>query len=123
MTSHSKGTIQGYNGIAINDNKHQIILQAQTWGSVGEQQTLKPAITQLQEQLKALDRYIADTQFRSRNPLFKISETYHTEKEKRRLKRSKGRPRLFTSKDFHYDKNTKSCRARQGMKCGVAAIS
>jgi len=28
-----------------------------------------------------LDAYIADTQFRSRNPLFKTSETYHTEKE------------------------------------------
>jgi transposase len=40
----SKGTIQGYNGIAINDDKHQIILQAQTWGLVGEQQTLQPAI-------------------------------------------------------------------------------
>ncbi|WP_052379854.1 MULTISPECIES: hypothetical protein [unclassified Pseudoalteromonas] len=26
----SKGTIQGYNGIAINDDKHQIIVQAQT---------------------------------------------------------------------------------------------
>ena len=26
----SKGTIQGYNGIVINDDKHQIILQAQT---------------------------------------------------------------------------------------------
>ncbi len=43
----SKGTIQGYNGIAINDDKHQVILQAQTWGSVGEQQTLAPAIKQL----------------------------------------------------------------------------
>jgi transposase len=141
----SKDTIQGYNGIAINDDKNQIILQAQTWGSVGEQQTLKPAIAQLEEQLKALgtpntlseakftadsgfhseenlkylattglDSYIADTQFRSRNPLFKVSETYHTEKEKRRLKRSKGRPRLFTSNDFHYDKNTKSCRCPAG---------
>jgi len=98
----------------------QIILQAQTWGSVGEQQTLKPAIEQLKKTLDelgtpgplhkakftadsgfhsevnleymattGLDTYIADTQFRSRNPLFKESETYHTEKEKRRLKRSK----------------------------------
>ena len=50
----SKGTIQGYNGIAINDDKHQIILQAQTWSSVGEQQTLKPAIEQLQVQLTKL---------------------------------------------------------------------
>lgn len=106
----SKGTIQGYNGIAINDDKHQIILQAQTWGSVGEQQTLKPAIEQLENQLNqlgtpdtinkakftadsgfhseanleymaatGLDAYIADNAFRSRNPLFKTSETYQTE--------------------------------------------
>ena len=136
----SKGTIQGYNGIAINDDKHQIILQAQTWGSVGEQQTLKPAIEQLNNQLAklgtpkafetakftadsgfhsevnleymattGLDSYMADTQFRSRNPLFKSSETYHTEQEKRRLKRSKGKPRLFTHEDFHFNGNAKTC--------------
>jgi transposase len=141
----SKGTIQGYNGIAINDDKHQIILQAQTWGSVGEQQTLKPALEQLEKQFIALgtadslkhgkftadsgfhsevnleymattglDSYIADTQFRSRNPLFKISETYHTEQEKRRLKRSKGKPRLFTSADFHFDKSKQQCRCPAG---------
>jgi hypothetical protein len=40
----SKGIIQSYNGITINDDKHQIIMQAQVWGSVGEQQTLAPAI-------------------------------------------------------------------------------
>ncbi|WP_395341252.1 transposase [Ningiella sp. W23] len=28
----SKGTIQGYNGVAISDDKHQIIMQAQAWG-------------------------------------------------------------------------------------------
>ena len=142
----SKGTIQGYNGIAINDDKHQIILQAQTWGSVGEQQTLQPAIEQLHQQLDKLkvvkkdntapqqpstrftadsgfhseanlaymvttgfDTYIAHTQFRSRNPLFKDSETYHTEKEKRRLKRQKGKPRLFTQDDFNFDSTRNSC--------------
>jgi len=136
----SKGTIQGYNGIAINDDKHQIILQAQTWGSVGEQQTLKPAIEQLNKQLKnlgtseslhkakftadsgfhsednlkylsttGLDSYVADTQFRSRNPLFQNSETYHTEQEKRRLKRSKGRARLFGREDFHFNHAKKTC--------------
>ena len=144
MTS-SKGTIQGYNGIAINDDKHQIILQAQTWGSVGEQQTLQPAIEQLNQQLDKLnaaknddksfgmttrftadrgfnsednlafmsssgfDTYIADTRFRSRNPLFKESETNHTEKEKRCLKIRKGKSRLFTSQNFHYDKHNQTC--------------
>jgi hypothetical protein len=60
------------------------------------------------------DTYIADTQFRSRNPLFKESETYHTEKEKRRLKRRNGKPRLFTSQDFHYDKDSQTCRCPAG---------
>ncbi|WP_285162991.1 transposase [Shewanella goraebulensis] len=143
----SKGTIQGYNGIAINDDKHQIILQAKAWGSVGEQQTLKPAVTQLKQQLDKLhvdkpsnehtikftadsgfnseanlafmaqsgfDVYIADNQFRKRNPLFKDSETYETEQEKRRFKRRQGKPRLFTSSDFHYDEITQTCRCPAG---------
>ena len=143
----SKGTIQGYNGIAINDDKHQVILQAHAWGSVGEQQTLQPAVKQLKQQLAKLntekranehaikftadsgfnseanleymaqsgfDSYIADNQFRKRNPLFKDSETYETEQEKRRLKRSKGKPRLFTSDDFHYDEATQTCRCPAG---------
>jgi transposase len=141
----SKGTIQGYNGIAISDDKHQVIMQAQVRGSVGEQQTLKPAVEQLQTQLTklgtpdafkhakfsadsgfhsevnlefmattGLDAYMADTAFRSRNPLFKTSETYHTEKEKRRLKRSKGRAKLFTSADFYFDKDKLTCRCPAG---------
>jgi len=147
----SKGTIQGYNGIVINDDKHQIILQAEVWGSVWEQQTLAPAIEQLEKQLTALgtpddlesamftadsgfhsennlkfmsntglDVYIADTAFRSRNPLFKTSETYHSEKEKRRLKRSKGRSKLFTSKDFIYDPSTMSCRCPAGKSLWIS---
>ncbi len=56
-----------------------------------------------------LDSYMADTQFRSRNPLFKTSETYHTAQEKRRLKRSKGKPRQFTQDDFNFDPVSKHC--------------
>jgi len=141
----SKGTIQGYNGIAINDDKHQIIMQARVWSSVGEQQTLKPAVEQLQQQLTqlgtsdtfkeakfsadsgfhsevnlefmastGLDVYMADTAFRSRNPLFQASKTYQTEQEKRRIKRSKGRPRLFNSDDFYFDEDTLTSRCPAG---------
>lgn len=151
----SKGTIQGYNGIAINDDKHQIILQTQTWGSAGEQQTLKPAIEQLQKQLNelgspntfkeakfnadsgfrsevnlefmvstALDAYMADSAFRNRNPLFQQSETYQTEQEKRRLKRSKGRERLFKSADFYFDENTQTsyCPAGKEMWLSIKNV-
>jgi hypothetical protein len=59
---------------------------------------------------------MADTAFRSRNPLFKTSETYQTEKEKRRLKRSKGRARLFNSTDFYFNANELTCRCPAGKK-------
>jgi hypothetical protein len=84
----SKGTIQGYNGIAINDDKHQIILQAQTWGSVGEQQTLQPVIEQLKQQLDKLNaaknddkslgmttRFTADSGFNSEDNLAFMSSS------------------------------------------------
>lgn len=141
----SKGTIQGYNGIAINDDKHQVILQAQTWGSVGEQQTLKPALKQLHKQLTTLgtpeamsrakftadsgfhseanlaylsetglDSYVADTGFRSRNPLFKSSETYQIEKANRRQERRKSRTKLFNADDFHFKPTEQTCRCPAG---------
>ncbi len=141
----SKGTIQGYNGIAINDDLHQVILQAQTWGSVGEQQTLKPAVEQLKKQFKklgtpeafskamftadsgfnseanleymattGLDSYIADNKFRSRNPLFQNSETYQSEIEKRRHKRSTGKTKKFSSADFDFDNTTMKCHCPTG---------
>ena len=65
-----------------------------------------------------LDTYIADTKFRSRNPLFKTSETYHTEKEKRRLKRSKGRPRLFSSKDCKTCELQRQCMRKRPQERG-----
>lgn len=40
----SKGTIQGYNGIATVDKKHQIIVDAQVFGEGQEHHTLKPVI-------------------------------------------------------------------------------
>jgi transposase len=40
----SKGTIQGYNGVATVDKKHQIIVDAQAFGSGQEHHTLKPVL-------------------------------------------------------------------------------
>jgi len=71
----SKGTIQGYNGIATSDDKHQIILQATTCGSVGEQQTLKPAVEQLESQLKQLG---TETTFATAK--FTADSGFHSEK-------------------------------------------
>ncbi|WP_018277929.1 IS1182 family transposase [Teredinibacter turnerae] len=44
----SKGTIQGYNGVAAVDKKHQIIVDAQAFGEGQEHHTLQPVIEQIQ---------------------------------------------------------------------------
>jgi len=41
----SKGTIQGYNGIATVDKKHQVIVDAQAFGEGQEYHTLEPVLT------------------------------------------------------------------------------
>ncbi len=45
----SKGTIQGYNGVATVDKKHQIVVDAQAFGAGPEQQTLKPVIERIRQ--------------------------------------------------------------------------
>ncbi len=44
----SKGTIQGYNGVAAVDKKHQIIVEAQAFGEGAEHHTLKPMLEGIQ---------------------------------------------------------------------------
>src|SRR5690606_8457241 len=72
----SKGTIQGYNGIAAVDKKHQIIVEAQVFGEGQEHHTLKPILERIKARFQrtgiAEDIYktnvivTADTAFRMR---------------------------------------------------------
>ncbi|MFC3122519.1 transposase [Agaribacter flavus] len=50
----SKGTIQGYNGVAAVDKKYQVIVDAQVFGSGREQHTLKPILDTIQSRYKRL---------------------------------------------------------------------
>ena len=73
----SKGTIQGYNGVAAVDKKHQIILDAQVFGEGQEHHTLQPVLENLQARfqrlgisddiLKAQTVITADTGFANEN--------------------------------------------------------
>jgi hypothetical protein len=45
----SKGTIQGYNGVATVDKKHQVIVDATAYGEGQEHHTLQPVLTQVQD--------------------------------------------------------------------------
>ena len=50
----SKGTIQGYNGVATVDKKPQIIIDAQAFGEGQEHHTLKPVLETVQQRYKKL---------------------------------------------------------------------
>ena len=49
-----KGTIQGYNGVATVDKKHQIIVDAQAFGSGQEHYTLAPVLSSLKTRYSKL---------------------------------------------------------------------
>ncbi len=50
----SKGTIQGYNGIAAVDKKHQIVIDAQVFGEGQEHHTLQPVLEDIEDRYKRL---------------------------------------------------------------------
>lgn len=50
----SKGTIQGYNGVATVDKKHQIVVDAQAFGHGQEHHRLKPVLETLEDRYRRL---------------------------------------------------------------------
>lgn len=50
----SKGTIQGYNGIAAVDSKHQIVIAAKALGEGQEQHSLQPVLADIENRFKRL---------------------------------------------------------------------
>jgi hypothetical protein len=50
----SKGTIQGYNGVATVNKKHKIVIDAQAFGAGPEQSTLQPILKIIKERYKHL---------------------------------------------------------------------
>jgi hypothetical protein len=60
----SKGTIQGYNGVAAVDKKHQIIVDAQAFGEGQEHHTLVPVLEKIKQRYKSMG--ISDNIFASK---------------------------------------------------------
>lgn len=133
-TSH--GVIQGYNGVAAVDSKHQVIVAAEAYGQGQEHDLLEPMIEQTHKNLKYskqqkrktkitadsgycnkkslayldandIDGYVADTGFRSRDPRFK---DYKEHKSKDRLK-SKTK---FKTEDFKVNIKKQTCTCPAG---------
>lgn len=123
-TSH--GVIQGYNGMALVDDKNQVVVCAEAFGSGHEHELLEPMIEAAKVNARALGfsddyfrnkRIIADTgSFKEENLAYLSTEgidAYIPDQQFRKRdprfstaehhKRKKGRSKLFTKKDFRYN--------------------
>ncbi len=139
----SKGTIQGYNGIASVDKKHQIIIGADAFGEGSEHHTLQPILQGIKARYKklglsedfyktdvivtadtgfaneanmkylhenAINGYIPDNKFRSRDPKFKD----HKIKHPRKSRAKKGSTKIFPAGEFTFDEDSLSCICPNG---------
>ncbi|MBE0425140.1 MAG: transposase [Nitrospirae bacterium] len=144
-TSH--GVIQGYDGVAVVDDKQQVIVHAEAFGAAQEHDLLKPMVKGARENFKAIgskkdvfedaklvadsgfhtesnmkmvmeegiDAYIADTQFRKRDPRFKGVDRY---KERFRKERAEyyGTRVLYRVKDFTMSEDKTHCICPAGKR-------
>lgn len=138
----SKGTIQGYNGIATVDKKHQVIVDAQAFGEGQEHHTLQPVLNTVRERFKRLgieihdpiitadtgyaneanmqylhdnhiNGYIPDNRFRKRDPKFSAQKTNHSQR-KAITGKKKATSSVIPASEFHFDPVHKTCRCPAG---------
>jgi len=135
-TSH--GVMQGYDGVATVDAKHQVVVHAQAFGEAQEHQLLLPMIQATRENFQTIeansdvfantalvadsgfhteanakalfeqkiDAYLADNQFRKRDPRFANAE-HHRARAKR--ERQQAKSRCYRPSDFVFDAATQTC--------------
>ena len=141
----SKGVIQGYDGVAAVDNKHQIVIHAEAFGEAQEHDLLQPMVEGAQANFEALNRpYLkkkpkltADSGFYNKKNLEylythdidaylpdigfrKRDPRFHDiDKYKARHRKEQQKKRKtthYTSLDFHYDADTHTCICPAGKK-------
>jgi len=134
-TSH--GTIQGYNGQALVDEKHPVIVSGEAFGSGQDQYHLEPVVTEAQENMKAIGKgedyfkdtiLTADMAYHSGENIKRCEEesidAYMPDKNYRKrhpglgVKQSsiKSRRRKFMPEDFIYDEKTDEYECPAGKK-------
>ena len=121
ITSH--GFIQGYNGQALVDDKHQVVVQAEAFGTVSDHEHVAPLMAGAKENMKAIGRdedyfrgaiFVADTNYHSQSNLKTcqkmeldayIPDRYFRRRDPRYAtqKRYWPKKKKFRLDDFHHD--------------------
>lgn len=142
----SKGTIQGYNGIATVDKKHQVIVDAQAFGEGQEHHTLEPVLTKVKSRFRqlgisddiyqdnvivtadtgfaneanmaylhqaAINAYIPDNRFRSRDPKFAQQKDKHGKRHQEKPKRDRQKS-VIPATAFTFDPVEQTCVCPSG---------
>ena len=141
-TSH--GVIQGYDGVVAVDDQDQVIVHAQAFGQAQEHDMLKPMIKGVRDKLEAIghkgdaiqvtadagfhsennlkmiyddgiDAYIADKQFRKRDPKFVDVQKYK-ERTQKELAKRQGYRKTFTTSDFKFADDLSHCICPAGQR-------
>jgi transposase len=144
-TSH--GVLQGFNGLAVADDRHQIVVHAEARGSGQEAHLLTPIIEAVRENFEAIgsegdvfdktqltadsgyhsaksveeveasgvDAYIADPQYRRRDPAFAGADRYkERHRYEDRLRDGSDERKRFAANDFVYDEKKQTCLCPAG---------
>ncbi|MGD0238152.1 MAG: transposase, partial [Syntrophorhabdales bacterium] len=144
-TSH--GVIQGYDGVAVVDDKHQIVVHAEAFGAPQEQDLLQPMVEGARENLTAIgsdpdvfektkltadsgfhseknmqflmgegiDAYVADTQFRKRDPRF-VERDRYKERFKKENAALHGTTTAYTTRYFTMSEDKSHCICPAGKR-------
>ena len=128
-----KGVIQGFTGVAAVDAAHQIIIEAQAFGTGAEQECLLPVVTALAAQRRAdtlitadagyhseanlaalaaagVGALIADGQLRQRDERFVSQDAHRAQPDPLHDKRDHAAtPAVFGPSDFTYDPVARTC--------------
>ncbi len=145
----SKGTIQGFNGIAAVDKKHQIIVDAQAFGEASEHHTLQPIIESIRQRYRTLgigsdlhggrtvvtadtgfsndenNRYLKDNKVNAYVPDLKFRERdkYFANQKKKYGKRhqdtKKNQREVIPVSEFTFNEKRKTCRCPAGNEMGL----
>jgi hypothetical protein len=144
-TSH--GVIQGYDGVAVVDDKHQVIVHAEAFGAAQEHDLLLPMVEGTRDNFRAIgnkgdvfectkltadsgfhtegnvkallqdgiDAYIADTQFRKRDPRFAEVDR-HKERFRKEWAEYYGAKGLYRPRDFIMSEDKTHCICPAGRR-------
>ena len=133
----SKGVMQGYTAVAVTDDKHQIICQADAYGVPQEQELLQPILGDLQASFQALNladnvlaevKLTADAGFHSADNLdwleaqqcdAYVADNRFRKRDPRfvdadKYKAPAAKPSRFQARDFDYDARRLTCTCPAG---------